>query len=160
MFYIDGTRYGVPCSVQRETEVRSSEVSGQLMDGTYFNDVLGTYLTYDVTVAVPPSMEYLYTEIYEILTEPVDSHVFVLPYNQTTISVNGRIESVSDNLVYTASAKQYWRGMTFSIVSSKPIKSADPNGVVLRGMSSLPDAYQVEVGTQYVATANGWSLVS
>ena len=57
-FTIDGTEYQMPCSIQRQAEVKASNLSGDLLDGTYYNDVIGTYMTYTIGIAVPIGMRY------------------------------------------------------------------------------------------------------
>lgn len=68
MITIDGYQWPVPCDIEREAEMTPSEISGMMLDKTYFNDVLGTYMRYDVSLAVPPKLEREYDEIYETLT--------------------------------------------------------------------------------------------
>ena len=41
MFTIDGVQYNVECSIERTAEIKLSDISGMLMDGHIFNDVLG-----------------------------------------------------------------------------------------------------------------------
>ena len=103
MISIDGAEWDVPCDLERTADITPSEISGMMLDKTYFNDVLGTFLTYDVTIAVPPTMEEEYFQIYEALTDPVESHQFVMPYNGDTVELTARVESVRDALVYTVS---------------------------------------------------------
>ena len=157
MISIDGAEWGIPCSVERVSEMTPSEISGLMLDKSYFNDVLGTYLRYEITLAVPPSMSDDYSELYEALTEPVDGHTFVFPYNQGDVEITARVENVQDVLVYTASEKQYWKGVKFAAVSNYPTKTMGLSGVITRGRSPMPEALTMPVGASFVMTASGWS---
>lgn len=155
-FTIDGLRWDVPCKIERVAEVKPSEISGMLLDRSYFNDVLGTWLKYTVSIAVPAGMERTYVNLYEQLTEPVDGHLFVLPYNMGTISVTGRIDVVKDQYVRKPSG--HWRGTTFTITANHPMKYNTLGEAITMGLAALPEAGSVQVGQMYTYTNNGWSL--
>lgn len=155
MWSIDGTDWSLPCDVARKAEIRSSEISGVLLDKSYFNDVIGTYMEYSITVAVPFGMEQEYNELYEIITDPVDGHQFVLPYAGGNISITGRVEQISDDYVETDSGT-HWKGITFDIISNHPSKSMELEEVISRGVTPLPDESDVSVGSAYAYEANGW----
>lgn len=155
MIVIDGHRWKVPCDVGRVAEVRSSEISGMMLDKSYFNDVVGTFLSYDVSLAVPPTMEHAYDSIYEVLTDPIDGHRFIMPYGQGTIEITARVESVKDTLVYTASKRQYWKGIKFTVISNHPSKSYDLGTVIRTGRAPMPSTLEVEDGSTWIYE-NGW----
>ena len=96
MFSVDGIQWTLPCDIERTAEMEASEISGMLLNKQYFNDVIGTYLRYTVRIVVPFGGEAEYSQLYEILTDPVDAHSFVLPYNRDNISITGRVERISD----------------------------------------------------------------
>ena len=122
MIKIDGIEWDVPCEIHRTAELKPSEVSGLLLDKTYLNDVLGTYMAYEVTLAVPMDRRSDYTTIYEMLNAPVSAHVFVMPYNQGMTSITGRVADVRDNLFYTSDGN-YWEGCKFTVISNIPSKT-------------------------------------
>ena len=156
MITIDGYEWNVPCNLERVAEITPSEISGMLLDKSYFNDVLGTFLRYEVTLAVPPSMESDYATLYESLTDPVDAHTFVMPYNQNTVTLTARVENVTDVLVYTASKRQYWKGVKFSVIANHPTKSDELGDAIERGLSPMPEVYGAAIGSVYELTENGW----
>ena len=121
MFTIDGNSWDVPCKIERISEIRASEISGMLLDKSYFNDVIGTYLSYNISLVVPLGKESLYSQIYEILTTPVDAHTLVVPYNQSTITLTGRVEKVSDTYI-SRNGTNYWMDVSFSFISNEPNK--------------------------------------
>jgi hypothetical protein len=121
-FIIDSIRYDMPCSIEREAEIRASDISGMLLDKGYFNDVIGTYMRYTVSVAVPTGQESDYAQLYEILTDPKASHTCDLPYNQGRKIIVGRIEAVSDKYYHEEDGVHIWRGTKFTITANEPSK--------------------------------------
>lgn len=160
MFSIDGSQWPYPCSIQRESEVTPSEISGMLLDKTYFNDVIGTYMKYTVAVVVPPSDMAAYNTLYEALTDPVDGHVFILPYNNSTVTVTGRVESVGDTYVRLPDNGKYWRGLRFTVVANHPSKVMTAQQVQQRGRAAAPSVQQAAAGDTYVSSGSGWSQIS
>ena len=138
MFSIDGTVWNVPCQIEREAQMQASEISGMLLDRTYFNDVLGTYMSYNVTIAVPFNKISLYYAIYEKLTDPVEAHIFVLPYNASTITLSGRVESVSDSWVRMPGDENYWKAISFTVTAINPSRSYNWQEVISRGRPIVP----------------------
>ena len=72
MFTVDGMQWTFPCDIERVSEITASCISGMLLDKSYFNDVIGTFLTYSITLVVPFGEEATYATLYEIITEPVE----------------------------------------------------------------------------------------
>lgn len=153
---IDGSDWRIPCTVERESEMTSSEISGMLLDRTYFNDVLGTYMRYDIKVEVPLGMEEEFSQLYDVLTEPVDGHEFVLPYAGGVITVTGRVESVSDILIRMRDGSNRWRGISFQVVANHPTREYSLDEVLIRGVAPLPDASDIDINSTYSYTTNGW----
>lgn len=160
MFAIDGVQWDVPCRIVRTAEIAASEISGMLLDRTYFNDVLGTWMRYEVEVPVPAGREADYHALYETLTQPVDGHDFVLPYNGGTIAVTGRVESVTDNWHRTWNGGNYWEGCRFALVGNGPSKSMSLGQVIARGRKALPDVQDPDVGDTYRWNGAVWAEVS
>ena len=159
MISIDGITWNdILVSVERTAEMTASEISGMLLDKSYFNDVLGTWMRYTVTVAVPFGQEDNYAALYEKLTEPVDGHVCILPYNNTTITITARIETVSDVYVRMPNGT-HWRQTKFECIANHPTKNNTLAGVISRGITPLPGEENVELGTYAQYTANGWQII-
>jgi hypothetical protein len=124
-FGIDGAVYAMPCSIEREAEIRSSELSGLLLDKNYFNDPIGTYMKYTIAVAVPTGQENEYAGLYELLTNPQAEHRVDVPYNQGRKIIKGRIEAVSDRYYHEEDGIHVWRGTKFSIIANEPTKVSE-----------------------------------
>lgn len=160
MIIIDGSTWNVPCDITRVAEVRSSNISGMMLDKSYFNDVIGTYLKYDVLLAVPTTMQDTYANIYETLTAPADAHSFVMPYNQGTIQITAMVAEVRDVFVYSASQRQYWKGVKFTATATHPTKTMQLDEVLTRGKSPLPEVVGLPVGSVYELKSTGWEEYS
>lgn len=121
---VDGTVYPVAAGVTRIAEVVSSNISGEMMDGHYLNDVQGTRFVYTVVIAVPIGSESSYHALYEILTNPVAEHTFILPYGAQNKSIKGRCTGVRDTHVKQDVSGALWRATSFTIVSNYLDKEA------------------------------------
>lgn len=162
MWSIDGNRWDIPCTVERTAEMTSSEISGMLLNRAYFNDVIGTFMKYDIRLEVPFGYEEQYSALWDVLTEPSDGHRFILPYAGGEIEVTGRIESIKDILMKMPNGALHWRGIAFQIIANHPTKVMDlggEDGVLTRGATPLPEESDVEVGATYNYTPNGWDKI-
>lgn len=153
----DGVAYDdLIISVKRSAEMKESDTSGYMLDGSYFSDKIGTYLSYSVKVAVPVSKEAVYAELYEVITDPVGSHAFTLPYNQDTVNITGRVEGVSDAYVRQEGSNKIWRQIEFEIVSNYPTKQYTLNQVIQMGMQVKPDGVTPTEGDVFQYTGGTW----
>lgn len=142
--------------------MRPSDISGMLLDRSWFNDVLGTYLQYEVTLVYPPDADgqAQFDSIYEVLTEPVASHDFVFPYNSGSIEIVGRVQQVSDVYVRLANGATYWKGIRFTVQSNHPTKMQTlEEAIAYGGASMLPDSQTAKVDDMYEYTGQGWEPV-
>ncbi len=156
MFSIDGKRYDWPCDIVRTARMRPSDLSGMMLDKRWFNDVLGTYMTYTVSVAVPLGAGEAYARLYDALTLPVEGHHFLLPYNCGDIAVEGRVERVSDVFVRLPGGGLHWRGVRFDVVANHPSREMALDQVLERGRSPLPNVAAPEEGECYAFVAGRW----
>lgn len=156
---IDDVVYSVVTGIQRVAKVTPSQISGMLLDKTYFNDVIGTYMEYTITIAVPYGKEQEYSQLYEILTNPVADHRIILPYNQTTIEIVGRIETVSDSYFRQENRNgelvNIWRSITFDITANHPTKEMSLEEVLERGVSPYPLVSELDAGMIYYYNNDG-----
>lgn len=156
MITVDGMVWNIPCDITRVSEVKLSDISGMLLNKAIFNDVWGTYLQYDVTLVANPNNMGEYYKLYEILTEPVEGHTFVLPYNDRTVELVGICKPISDEYVQLPNGGAYWKGVTFSIVANGPTKEQTLGQAIKRGLTPLPDVAVPSLGDSYTFTENGW----
>lgn len=154
---IDEFSWDVPCKVEREAEMTASDLSGMLLDRTYFNDVLGTYMKYTVGIAIPKGMENDYHDLYDILTDPKGYHTCILPYNSAYIEVTGKIDSVSDVYVRLPQNKRIWRKIEFDVISCTPTKKYSQDELIKMGTMPLPDEEEFEEGAAFMFSESEWT---
>jgi len=159
MFSIDGMQWTIPCDITRTAIVQSSEISGKLLNGEYFNDVEGTYMQYEVTLCPNTQQMGQYYSLYQVISQPVDGHQFVFPYNGSTVEITARIEDISDVYVRMPNGGVYWKGVSFTVISNAPTYEPTLSGAISRGLTPLPDVLEPEIGDTYTYTADGWVLV-
>lgn len=159
MFWIDDLEWDLPCDIEREAEIKASDISGIMLDGSYFNDVLGTYMSYSVKIVIPIGMEMRYNGLYEILTQPVDGHVFRLPYANGVIEITGRVTSVKDLYARMPNREVHWRGIQFDVIANHPSKEMSLGQVVSIGLAPLPSTESVDVGNAFIYTVDGWTQI-
>lgn len=161
---IDDVKYNVAVGIKRTANMTPSEISGMLLDKTYFNDVIGTYMEYEIQIAVPNGEEGSYASLYEVLTDPVADHRVILPYNQTYIEILGRISVVSDEYVGQSRADgglvNIWRKISFTITANHPSKEYTLDEVIERGISPLPEVSELDEGKIYMVVDGQWVVTS
>ena len=155
-FSIDGINYDVKCTIVRTAELTASEISGMLLDRSYFFDVIGMFLKYDVVISVPMHQQDRYADLYEALTDPVDGHSFVMPYNSGRLTITGRITNVADEYARLPGGRVYWKNTKFSVIANHPTKSLSLGQMIARGRSPLPEVSAVQLGDIYLYTSTGW----
>lgn len=160
MFYIDGTKWPWPCDITRAAEVRSSSVSGLMLNGNYYNDVLGTFMTYTVKIAVPLNNRDTYTTFYEKLSDPVDGHTFIFPHNQGTINITGRVSNISDVYVRLPNGATAWKGIQFTVTANHATKALTYDEAIARGQTPMPEISEHTEGETWRWTNGRWVLVS
>lgn len=154
---VDGFTWDIPCDIERTAEVKPSEISGLMLDKTYFNDVIGTYMSYDISLAVPYGWENSYNSLYEILSNPIGWHTFTLPYGNRTVTIVGRIANVRDVYLRLYNGTQHWNGIKFTIISNNPTKEMSLSEVIEYGMPAKPDAQSPTEGDVYIYTNGAWT---
>ena len=156
MFTVDGVQWSIPCDITRTAKMTASDISGVMLNKQYFNDVLGTYMQYEISICPNPHEMGDYHSLFEILSQPVDGHQFALPYNNETIEITGRVSDISDIYVRMPGGAVYWKGTSFTVTSNAPSKTESLSTTISRGMTPLPDVYDAEIGDNYIMTVNGW----
>ena len=159
MFSIDGVEYRVKCTTVRRPEIKESKISGLMLDGSYFRDIHGTYYSYEIRLEMPLKNKGRYASLIEQLTEPVDGHLFELPYNNETLLLTGKVEDPEDVYKQLESGYTYWDGLQFSIAPNGPSKQLTLGAVIQRGRTPLPDVSSPEVGDKYEWTGTTWQKV-
>ena len=160
MFSIDGVEWKVKCEIQREIEIKESDISGMMMNGVIYRDPLGTYIGYGVALSMPLKNRGRYQQLIDQLSEPVGGHDIIMPHNTETVTLNGKISGLNDVYVTLESGYTYWDGLEFSIEPNTPTYQLSEGEAISRGLPALPPTNEAEIGDTYEWTADGWEEVS
>ena len=159
-FTVDNIQWQYPVDITRVAEMRPSDVSGLMLDGSYYNDVLGTFMSYTIKLIVPTTTaaRTAFNTLYEALTDPVDGHTFIIPYNSATIQITGRVENVSDVYVRLPNGEQMWKGIQFTVTSNHASKAYTQAQMIARGRLPMPEIVDHSEGDTWVWTNGAWAL--
>ena len=87
IYTLDGTGYNVGVeSISRKARIADGQNSDDALSGYHWRDLQGTFYDYKIVISADGMSREEYDSFYEVLTAPVDSHVVVVPYGQTTLS--------------------------------------------------------------------------
>lgn len=109
-------------SLKRSFQIVDGENAGRSNRGTMIRDVIGTYYNYTIELLCLNKSQKEYTELYEILSKPVDSHTIKVPYNQETIEFKAYITSGDDELKHMSENGNIWHGLTVNFIAMKPYR--------------------------------------
>lgn len=112
---MDGTTYRV--RIVYDTLIRSFELlegvnAGEMLSGRHERDLLGTGYTYQMQVEPDPLCPTDYDAFVDAISAPVDSHIIIMPYGQSTITYEAMVESGQDTYRGIVSGRTRWRGLT------------------------------------------------
>lgn len=92
---IDGVEYDVPIiDLERKADILD-KTANRSEDGTLHREVIGTYYNYTLKIGRIRDPE-LYNSLFNVLSEPVDSHRVELPNDHITF--DGYFSSVKDKV--------------------------------------------------------------
>lgn len=124
MITIDGVNYSVGIIKITRKASQKIENIGITLDLRKHYDIQGTYYDYEVELATQHMNVAEYDRLYEILTTPVESHMVVLPYGQSTLNFEARISVASDSLVKNFSTFKKWGTLKVTFEALEPQKEA------------------------------------
>ena len=119
IFTIDGVGYNVGVvSIHRTANIKDGPNADTALSGKRWRDVQGTFYDYTMEVSADGMSREDYDAMYEVLSAPVDSHVLVAPYGQTTISFTACIEVVEDDVIYMDDGTA-WGNLTVNLYAQE-----------------------------------------
>nr|DAL15630.1 MAG TPA_asm: hypothetical protein [Caudoviricetes sp.] len=119
IFTIDGVGYNVGVvSIHRTANIKDGPNADNALSGKRWRDVQGTFYDYTMEVSADGMSREDYDSMYEVLSAPVDSHVLVAPYGQTTISFTAYIEVVEDDVLYMDDGTA-WGNLTVNLYAQE-----------------------------------------
>lgn len=118
---VDGTHYKVGVefgTLDRSFELMEGNGSTTSMSGYSIRDLIGTNTEYSMTIRSLPGQQSDYDALYEVLTSPVDSHMFKLDNNGVIEEFEAQIESGDDEYLGFENGVHHWDNLS---VTFKPI---------------------------------------
>lgn len=107
-------------SIKRSFSVLDGENAGRVMTGAMERDIIGTFYNYGVEIDADGASLAEYDTFYDIISAPVDSHVLIVPYAQTTLSFDAYVTNGEDTLEIMGDNFNRWGGLSFNFIAMSP----------------------------------------
>ena len=120
-FLLDGVAYNVHVSkLTRKFSVQDSNKTGRTQSGDMYRDVIGTFYNFSMTVEQRGDDVAAMDAFWEAISQPVDSHVCVFPYGQTTLTQRMYITSGEQDISCLTSDRTDWGELNVSFIAMSP----------------------------------------
>ncbi len=120
---IDGETYDVRIvyeTLSRSFEIIEGSNAGTSLSYRSIRDIQGTGYTYSMQVEPNPANPAAYDAFYEKISEPVEYHTVEMPYGQSTITFQAKIDSGHDTYRGKIGGYNYWKGLTITFGYMQP----------------------------------------
>ena len=124
MLTIDNSTYNVGIVKIERKATQNIENIGTTMDLRKHYDIKGTYYDYTVELGTQHMNVQDYDNLYEVLTNPQESHIVTLPYGQSTLTFEARVSVASDVLVKNFTTFKKWGTIRVTFEALTPQKEA------------------------------------
>lgn len=120
-FVLNGVSYNVQVTkLTRKFAVMDTEKSGRTMAGEMYRDPIGTFYNYTMTVSPSGSDPTAIDDFWEVISQPVASHVCEFPYGQATITQRMYITSGEQDLLLMRPSANAWGELTVNFIAMSP----------------------------------------
>ena len=120
-FLMDGIAYNVRVSkLTRKFSVQDTDRTGRTQDGEMYRDIVGTFYNYSMTVEQMGDDTESFDNFWEVISQPVESHVCEFPYNQVTMTQRMYITSGEQSIVSRQPTFTEWGEMEISFIAMSP----------------------------------------
>ena len=115
---IDGTSYPVRITELKRNADILDKYAERSEDGVLHREVIGTYYNYQLKIGVKRGERTLYNNLFDVLSEPVESHRVELPHDH--VEFEGYFSSISDNIRLVDDDGFDCDGLTCKLTCMKP----------------------------------------
>ena len=120
-FLLDGESYNVSVTkLTRKFSVLDTDKSGRTQNGEMYRDPIGTFYNYSMTVCARNSDSAALDAFWEVISQPVKSHVCVFPYGQETLSQKMYVTSGEQELRLMTEKKNHWDEISINFIAMSP----------------------------------------
>lgn len=120
---LDGIEYELPIeypSINRSFSFMEGGQGGFMQSGLEVLDTIGTKYGYSLRIPARHRNPTEYDTFFEAISSPSRVHQITLPYGQSTITFDCKIENGSDNLQSNVWAYKSWGDMTINFTPIRP----------------------------------------
>ena len=120
---IDGIYYNIfipEGGIKRSFSIADTDKAGRVLTGEMIRDIIGTYYNYTVEFNTNFLSETEYDELYERVSNPVDSHKILVPYGQQTLEFDAYVTGGEDSLERITGSGNKWTGLSINFIAMKP----------------------------------------
>lgn len=120
---MDGKDYDVRIvynSLVRAFELLEGENAGTMLSGRYDRDLIGTGYSYQMAVEPNPLNRAAYDAFYEAISAPTATHTITVPYGQTTMTYEARVNRGQDIYDGVIAGKKLWSGLVVEFEYIEP----------------------------------------
>lgn len=120
-FLMDGIAYNVRVSkMTRKFSVQDTDRTGRTQDGEMYRDIVGTFYNYAMVVEQKDDDTESFDQFWDAISQPVESHVCVFPYNQSIMTQRMYITSGEQELVSRMPSRNKWGEISISYIAMSP----------------------------------------
>ena len=120
-FLLDGVAYNVSVSkLTRKFSVLDSDKTGRTLNGEMYRDIIGTFYNYSMTVDQRGTDAKSFDAFWEAISQPVESHVCVFPYGQSTLTQRMYVTSGEQDLKAALTNAARWGELSINFIAMSP----------------------------------------
>ena len=120
--YIDGTHYNVPIESLKRTGEFLDKYANRTEDGVLHRELIGVYYNYQIEFGEIRN-EDTYDAVYDVLSEPVESHTLMIPAKSGWYTFEAYISSLSDELKKITSSSVEYDALKCEFIAMEPART-------------------------------------
>jgi hypothetical protein len=121
MIRIDGTNYNVPVVSLKRTADVLDKSAFRSEDGVLHRELIGVYFNYTLILGRTYNVAD-YAALWNKITEAVPFHEVVVPDESGDYTFTAYIANVSDELIRTEAAANFWKNLTINFIARSPAR--------------------------------------